>query len=122
MVRPGCSTCHATLEPLAAYFTRIEPGNFVFLPPSLFPTRNATCKKDARGKLSGPCDALYDVAFTNESGAMLKSAYGSPVHADEAAVGAGRDLTAEPEFASCAVEHVTSSLLGRATVADDASL
>jgi hypothetical protein len=122
MERPGCSNCHAALEPLAAYFTRIEPGAFTFLPQSLFPTKNAACKKNARGKLTGACDALYDVAFTDEGGAMLRSAYGSPDHAEAGAAGMARDLVATPEFASCAVDHVASSLLGRATAVGDAAL
>src|SRR5271170_5383911 len=36
MVREGCSTCHATLEPLSAYFTRVEEASWVFLPGSEF--------------------------------------------------------------------------------------
>jgi hypothetical protein len=122
MERPGCSNCHATLEPLAAYFTRIEPGAFTFLPESLFPARNSACKKNAKGKLSGPCDALYDVAFTDDTGAMLRSAYGSPVHADAGATGLAHDIVSMPEFASCAVDRVTSSLLGRPTETADAGL
>ena len=41
MMRPGCSTCHATLEPLAAYFARVEPGSFVFLPAGELPRAHA---------------------------------------------------------------------------------
>jgi hypothetical protein len=122
MERPGCSNCHAALEPLAAYFTRIEPGAFTFLPESLFPTKNPACKKNAKGKLTGACDALYDVAFADDGGAMLRSAYGSPEHAAAGAAGMAKDFVALPEFASCAVDHVASSLLGRATDAGDAAL
>jgi len=122
MIRPGCSNCHATLEPLAAYFARIEPSTFTFLPTSEFPAKNPTCKKDAKGKLNASCNALYDVAFTDDAGAVLRSAYGSPQHADEAATGAGKDIVAMPEFASCAVERVASSFLGRPTTPEDAPL
>jgi hypothetical protein len=122
MERPGCSTCHGTLEPLAAYFTRIEPGGDTYLPPSLFPTRDAGCKKDAKGKISGSCNTFYDIAFADETGALLRSAYGSPEHADAAATGLAHDFAAKPEFASCAVDHVASSLLGRPTVDADAPL
>jgi hypothetical protein len=121
MIRPGCASCHATLEPLAAYFTRIEPSSFTFLPEAQFPIRNGKCKKDAKGNLSGACNAFYDVAFVDGEGAMLRSAYGSPKHADEGAAGAGRDIVAMPEFASCAVERVASSLLGRPTAEEDAA-
>jgi hypothetical protein len=122
MIRPGCSTCHATLEPLAAYFARVEPGSFVYLPAANFPTRNPSCKKDRNGKLNGQCNALYDVAFADDKGATLRSAYGSPAHADATPAGAGEEITKSPEFAACAVERVTSSFLGRPTTADDAPL
>jgi hypothetical protein len=122
MERPGCHNCHATLEPLAAYFARVEPSSFVFLPPAEFPARNATCKKDKNGHLNGTCNPLYDVAFADNTGAMLRSAYGSPEHADAAPAGAAQDITKMPEFASCAVERVTSSFLGRATTPDDEAL
>jgi hypothetical protein len=121
-IRPGCSTCHATLEPLAAYFARVEPSSFVFLPEASFPAHNTTCKKNKNGALNGACNTLYDVAFADGEGAMLRSAYASPAHADEEPVGAARDITAMPEFARCAVDHVTSSFLGRATTPDDEDL
>ena len=122
MKRPGCQTCHATLEPLAAYFARIEPSSSVFLPASNFPAINATCKKDKNGKLNGNCNALYDVAFADDKGATLRSAYGSLAHADSGAVGAGKDITKMPEFGQCAVQRVASSFLGRPTTPDDAAL
>jgi hypothetical protein len=122
MVRPGCKTCHATLEPLAAYFARVEPASFVFLPQGDFPAHSTTCKLDRNGHLSGACTALYDPAFADASGATLRSAYGSPAHADETPAGAAQDITRMPEFASCAVQRVTSSFLGRATTPDDARL
>ena len=122
MVRPGCSTCHATLEPLAAYFARIEPGSFVFLPESSFPAHSTTCKKDRNGKMNGACNALYDIAFADDKGAMLRSAYGSPAHTDATPAGAALDITRSPDFASCAVQRVTSSFLGRPTTPDDAPL
>lgn len=119
MQRPGCQSCHATLEPLAAYFARVEPSSFVFLPPAQFPARNSACKKDKNGRLNGTCNPLYDVAFADGTGAMLRSAYGSMEHADEGPTGAAQDIVKSPDFASCAVEHVASSFLGRPTGPDD---
>jgi hypothetical protein len=119
MVRPGCKTCHATLEPLAAYFARVEPSSFVFLPQDRFPVHSTTCKLDKNGRMNGPCTALYDPAFSDAKGATLRSAYGSPEHADETPAGASRDIVRMPEFAACAVQRVTSSFLGRATTPDD---
>ena len=109
MVRPGCQNCHATLEPLAAYFSRIEPGNLVYLPESLFPVKNEKCKKGPNGKLPGFCDAFYDVSFADAKGATLRSAYGSPAHANATPVGAGAEITKMPEFAECAVQRVAGS-------------
>jgi hypothetical protein len=122
MVRQGCKTCHATLEPLAAYFARIEPGNFVFLPQGEFPAHSAACRLDKNGKLTGNCNALYDAAFSDARGATLRSAYGSMEHADETPAGAGKDITAMPEFSRCAVQRVTSSFLGRPMTPDDEAL
>ena len=122
MIRPGCSTCHATLEPLAAYFARVEPGSFVFLPQANFPTHTTACRKDKNGKMNGPCNALYDIAFADDKGATLRSAYGSPAHADATPAGAAQDITRSPDFAACAVQRITSSFLGRPTTADDEPL
>jgi hypothetical protein len=122
MKRPGCQTCHATLEPLAAYFARVEPSSSVFLPAANFPAVNPACKKDKNGKLNGNCNALYDVAFADDKGATLRSAYGSLANADAEPIGAGRAITTMPEFAGCAVSRVTSSFLGRPTSPDDAPL
>ena len=119
MIRPGCKTCHATLEPLAAYFARVEPASSVFLPESLFPVRSGVCKLDKNGHMGGGCNALYDVAFADATAGTLRSAYGSPAHADAAPAGAARDIVAMPEFARCAVERVTASFLGRALTPDD---
>lgn len=122
MKRPGCQMCHATLEPLAAYFARVEPSTFVFLPAATFPAINSACKKDKNGKLNGNCNQLYDVAFADDKTSTLRSAYGSIAHADAAPAGAGQDITKMPEFAQCAVQRVTSSFLGRPTNPDDAAL
>ncbi len=122
MVRPGCKTCHATLEPLAAYFARVEPASFVFLPADQFPVHSTACRLDKNGKMNGACTALYDPAFADGRGATLRSAYGSPEHADEAPAGAARDIVRMPEFAACAVQRITSSFLGRTTTLDDEAL
>jgi Protein of unknown function (DUF1585)/Protein of unknown function (DUF1549) len=122
-IRPGCKTCHATLEPLAAYFARVEPGSSVFLPTSNFPVKDPICKLDKNGRMNGNCNALYDIAFVDpHEGATLRSAYASPEHADAGPLGAGEDLAKSPEFAECAVERVASSFLGRQLTADDDAL
>ena len=75
MVREGCSTCHATLEPLAAYFSRVEETSWVFLPQQQFPVENPVCKKNAQGKMPGFCDFFYDAAFSDAKAGKLRGAY-----------------------------------------------
>lgn len=36
--RDGCNTCHATLEPLSAYFSRVQESTWNYLPQDKFPT------------------------------------------------------------------------------------
>ena len=122
MVREGCSTCHATLEPLAAYFSRVEETNWVFLPKEQFPVENPVCKKNAQGKMPGFCDFFYDGAFSDAKAGSLRGAYAAPDHAERGPAGIAADVTAQPEFASCAVERVASSFLGRPVRDDDARL
>lgn len=81
--------------------------------------RSTACKLDANGRLNGACNALYDAAFADSHSATLRSAYGSPEHADETPAGAARDLVATPEFAQCAVQRVVASFVGRPTTPDD---
>ena len=100
--RPGCSTCHQTLEPMAAYFTRIEESNWTFLPATTFPLMHGKNKQ------------LYDPAFD-----MLRGAYASPQHAEAGPAGLAREITSAPEFAPCVVQTVAQSLLGRALVPED---
>jgi hypothetical protein len=122
MVRPGCSTCHAALEPLAAYFARVEAGSLVYLPSPQFPVANDKCKKKADGRLPGGCENFYDPAFSDVHAGTLRGAYGSPQHADGGPALAGKDLTALPDFASCAVQRVAASFFGRPITHDDAAL
>ena len=118
MVREGCSTCHATLEPLAAYFSRVEETSWVFLPPPQFPVQNAVCKKNAQGKMPGFCESLRR-RVRGRQGGKLRGAYAAPEHAERGPAGLAADVAAQPEFASCAVERVTSSFLGRPLRDDD---
>ena len=122
MIREGCSSCHATLEPIAAWFSRVEEAGWVFLPQRQFPVESPVCKKNAQGKAPGFCDFFYDAAFSDARAGKLRGAYASAAHAESGPAGAGADLTARPEFASCAVERVASSFLGRPLRDEDASL
>ena len=122
MVRPGCASCHATLEPLAAYFSRVEETQWVYLPDWYFPLRNFNCKKNGQGKLPGGCDTFYDPAFSDDKAGLLRGAYASIDHAAAGPVGAAEAVVADPEFASCAARRITESFLGRALGEDDDAL
>jgi hypothetical protein len=122
MIRPGCNTCHATLEPLAAYFSRVVETDMSFLPAAQFPLSNPLCKKGPKGQFPGFCRDFYDPAFGDEKAGLLRGAYASPEHAEAGPAGAAAEVIASPAFASCAVERVTASFLGRPINADDAVL
>jgi hypothetical protein len=121
-IREGCSACHAALEPLAAYFARVEESSWVFLPPSLFPAENPACKRNAQGKVPGFCDLFYDAAFSSSRAGVLRGAYASREHAEHGPAGFAADATSSPAFARCAVERVAASFLGRPVADDDAPL
>jgi hypothetical protein len=122
MVREGCSNCHATLEPLAAYFSRVEETGWTFLPPKEFPVDNPVCKKNAQGKMPGFCEFFYDPSFSSDKAGKLRGAYASADHAERGPAGIGADIVAKPEFASCAVDRIAASFLGRPTRDDDQNL
>jgi hypothetical protein len=122
MVREGCSTCHATLEPLAAYFSRIEETSWTFLPEAQFPADNAVCKMNAQGKMPGFCEFFYDPSFSSKTAGKLRGAYASADHASRGPAGLAADVVSQPAFASCAVERVASSFLGHPARDDDQKL
>jgi hypothetical protein len=122
MSRPGCSTCHATLEPLAAWFSRVSEGDIRWLPADAMPLENAKCKLDALGKAPGACRDHYDPAFSTKEFGLLRGAYASKSNADVGPIGAGEEIAKSPELASCVVERVTSAFLGRPTGSEDAAL
>jgi hypothetical protein len=109
--RPGCSTCHQTLEPMAAYFTRVAESDWTWLPASQFPMTQPKC---AGPKASGLCKQIYDPAFDK-----LRGAYAAPAHADAGPAGLAQDIATAPEFAPCVVETVAQSLLGRPLAPED---
>lgn len=100
--RPGCRACHVRLEPMAAYFARVDDQDWSYLPAKYFPT--AQC-----GIAGSPaCKQFYDPAL-----GTLRYAHSSPAHADLGPAGFGQEVTSSDEFAPCVVHQVTRSLLGR---------
>jgi hypothetical protein len=110
--RPGCSACHQTLEPMAAYFTRVMESDWTYLPTEQFPMSHPQCSK-AKGQ-PGACKAIYDPAFTT-----LRGAYASASHAEAGPAGLGAEITASADFAPCVAENVAQSLLGRPLAVED---
>jgi len=118
--RPGCATCHATLEPLASYFARVEETGWAYLPERLFPVKSAACRVDDAGIfINQYCSRFYDRAFTDMRAATLAGAHVAPEHAGGGPRGLGVAIASSPDFARCAVDRVASSLLGRALTASD---
>lgn len=90
--RDGCNTCHATLEPISAYFARVQESSWVYLPADKFPARatkawfdsnpanpytadlkGQSCIRNFKDPLAdggappvspGGCSSYYDPAFT----------------------------------------------------------
>jgi uncharacterized protein DUF1585 len=108
--RPGCSACHQTLEPMAAYFTRVMESDWTFLPADKFPIIDPRCSKTK----SGLCKTIYDPAFDK-----LRGAYASVANAEAGPRGLATAITTSPEFAPCVVQNVAQSLLGRQLGTDD---
>jgi hypothetical protein len=134
MIRDGCSTCHATLEPMAAYFSRIVENDWTFLPPEQFPILNPACKADSMGKISnGNCGNYYDPAFADTTNGTLRGAYpdtfsngkygmpGADAHAEAGPQALAEALTGDPDFPACVAQNVATSMLGRPLTADDAA-
>jgi hypothetical protein len=131
--RDGCNLCHATLEPLAAYFTRVQESTWNFLPADRFPVAptSATdpgmpsCFYDPTSPTAKPprsCTDFYDPAFTTTSSTMLRGAYAAPDHADAGPKALAQYLTQTSQFQSCVAENVATSFLGRTLTSDDAAL
>ncbi|HEX4416298.1 MAG TPA: DUF1585 domain-containing protein [Kofleriaceae bacterium] len=110
--RPGCSACHQTLEPMAAYFTRVMESDWTYLPAEQFPMTHPQCSKP-KGQ-PGACKTIYDPAFSS-----LRGAYASAANAEAGPGGLADALTRSPEFAPCVAENVAQSLLGRPLVPED---
>lgn len=122
MKRDGCNLCHATLEPLAAYFTRIQESSWTYLPAASFPADNAKCAVADITKMSSSCKTYYDPAFTTDKSSKLRGAYASLPNVEAGPQGFAKALISSSDFERCAAQNVASSFLGRALTPDDAAL
>ncbi|MEO8702144.1 MAG: DUF1592 domain-containing protein [Kofleriaceae bacterium] len=110
--RSGCAACHQRLEPMAAYFSRIQESDWTYLPPSKFPISSIACAAEP-AKMSRACKTYYDPAFTDVHHSVLRGAYAAPKHVDAGPQQFALDVTSSPEFAPCVVKNIAQSLLGR---------
>ncbi|MEO7732526.1 MAG: DUF1585 domain-containing protein [Kofleriaceae bacterium] len=113
--RPGCATCHQTLEPMAAYFTRVMESDWTYLPADKLPMAHPACTK-AKGQ-PGACKTIYDPAFPT----TLRGAYASQGNAEAGPAGLAAAIAGSPELAPCVAETVAGSLLGRPLAPEDAA-
>lgn len=146
MVRDGCRDCHTTLEPMAAYFARIQESDWTYLPPDRVPLRYGGCRlNDAGAPVNAPpwdgglgvnCASLYDPAFSDGDAGTLRGAYpdlavagqfdpatGAPLaHADQGPLGLAREIIDSGEFDACVSKQVAEAFLRRALTRDDDGL
>lgn len=100
--RNGCLGCHRTLEPLAAYFTRVAESDWTYLPPAQFALDAMRCRTATplSGMPSG-CAPFYDPAFTNSARSWMRGIYNltaAQPFADAGPRGMGDYLAARPEY------------------------
>ncbi len=112
--RPGCSACHQTLEPMAAYFTRVAESDWTYLPGDRLPMTHPACARP--GGQPGACKTIYDPAF-----GALRGGHASTSNAEAGPAGLAAAITGSPEFAPCVAENVAQSLLGRPLAPEDAA-
>ncbi|MEJ7596852.1 MAG: DUF1585 domain-containing protein [Kofleriaceae bacterium] len=117
--RPGCASCHRALEPMAAFFSRVEESNWTYLPAAQFPAASQRCANADPKRMRGECKTYYDPDFTSAKSAVLRGAHGSPTNAEAGPAGLAQEIVDSPEFASCVVQNVAQSFLGRSLEPDD---
>lgn len=122
MIRPGCSSCHTDLEPLAAYFTRVSESDWTWLPKENYPLENPFCAGADPLKRPRHCSNYYDPDFTTATTAKLRGSYASPENAEAGPAGIARVFTELPTFPTCVASNIASSFLGRPLVTGDEEL
>lgn len=119
MRRPGCSACHAILEPMAAFFARIAEFDWTYLPPEYFPARSAQCALQDNGALPRDCREHYDPVFSTADSGALFAAHASEANADAGPAGLAAQVVGSPRFARCVCQTMAGAFLGRPMVAGD---
>jgi hypothetical protein len=112
--RSGCNTCHRTLEPLAAFFARVNEADWTYWPAPLVPATMPACKTS---KPPAYCKSLYDPALDS----TLRGAHAALDHAELGPAGLAKEISESPQFAPCVVQNVLQSFLGRGLTSEDAT-
>jgi len=121
-IRPGCSSCHVKLEPIAAFFARITESDWNYLPAKNFPLISTQCAAAEKSLIPKECVNYYDPAFTTATEAKLRGSYGSPENAEAGPHALAEQIVATPDFASCVAENIASSFIGRRIGDEDVAL
>lgn len=128
--RPGCSYCHQTLEPAAAYWGRFVEQGTTYLDPQLFPTQSELCRRRAWGSdplLRARCMRAY-ISDHEPKGVLRAFEFardGSPEaeqlrrHADEGPRSFAEVALADGRFASCTARRWWKQLLRRDPTAEE---
>lgn len=111
--RPGCSSCHRTLEPMAAYFSRINEADWTYWPSRFLPVQMPSCLNSKKNAYY--CRTLYDESLDGS----LRGASGSVEHAEIGPSGIAKQIVESPDFAPCVVQNVMQSFLGRSLTSGD---
>lgn len=120
--RSGCKDCHATLEPMAAYFSRIKENDWIYLPEESFPVSNPACKPNSSGTIPSFCRNYYDPAFVTAEAGELRGAHASPANAAAGPKALAAEIVGSEEFPACVAHNVATSFLGRPLTEDDQAL
>jgi hypothetical protein len=121
MIRPGCSSCHTDLEPLASYFTRVAESDWTYLPKEFFPLENPLCAGPVSTR-PRHCKQYYDPDFTTATTARMRGSYGSAENAEAGPAGIAKLFTEMPNFPTCVASNIAASFLGRPLVSSDEEL
>ncbi|MDP3275018.1 MAG: DUF1585 domain-containing protein [Deltaproteobacteria bacterium] len=124
--RTGCSGCHATLEPMSAFYTRVSESDWTYLPAANFPLDNARCRTATpMASMPSGCAPFYDPSFTTAARSWMRGIYdltAAQPNANAGPAGLANYIVAQPEFAGCVVDNIAESLLGRELTSEDTPL
>ncbi len=116
--RCGCSNCHATIEPMGAWFGRWVERGAKYLAPSSFPAFDPACASSGRdaSRCSEYVAPTSDPEVTRYAGDLLAYLYRSPgerKRIEEGPRGLVEAAIASGELESCTVKTVWNRLVGR---------